>query len=205
MTCIIPDKRIYKYFISIGKTWGLFYASSLTQVLCKLGRRNRTNETNTSCCGASTGSRPYSWAIWDFWYNGSMVQSICDCGAMQSAVCLSECLAAAPVFLWGATRHFVLFSCKVCAEIVVLRMFAVSLNCLNGKSSSRSIVQNIFFRFICSILGLKISYSEFTENDPKILDLKSSSEQIIFRKLSLGAPVLSHRLLSRESALYKVR
>ena len=84
-------------------------------------------------------------------------------------------------------------------------MFAVSLNCLNGKSSSRSIVQNIFFRFICSILGLKISYSEFTENDPKILDLKSSSEQIIFRKLSLGAPVLSHRLLSRESALYKVR
>ena len=29
----------------------------------------------------------------------------------------------------------------------------------------------------------------FTENDPKILDLKSSSEQIMFRKLSLGAPV----------------
>ena len=28
----------------------------------------------------------------------------------------------------------------------------------------------------------------FTENDPKILDLKSSSEQIIFQKLSLGAP-----------------
>ena len=27
-----------------------------------------------------------------------------------------------------------------------------------------------------------------TENDPKILDLKSSSEHIIFRKLSLGAP-----------------
>ena len=29
----------------------------------------------------------------------------------------------------------------------------------------------------------------FSENDPKFLDLKSSSEQIIFRKLSLGAPV----------------
>ena len=29
----------------------------------------------------------------------------------------------------------------------------------------------------------------FSENDPKILDLKSSSEEIIFRKLSLGAPV----------------
>ena len=28
----------------------------------------------------------------------------------------------------------------------------------------------------------------FTENNPKILDLKSSSQQIIFRKLSLGAP-----------------
>ena len=31
----------------------------------------------------------------------------------------------------------------------------------------------------------------FSENDPKILDLKSSSEQIIFRKSSLGAPDLS--------------
>ena len=29
----------------------------------------------------------------------------------------------------------------------------------------------------------------FTTNAPKILDLKSSSEQIFFRKLSLGAPV----------------
>ena len=32
-----------------------------------------------------------------------------------------------------------------------------------------------------------------SENDPKILDLKSSSEQIICRKLSLGAPVLMTR------------
>ena len=29
-----------------------------------------------------------------------------------------------------------------------------------------------------------------SENDPKMLDLKSSFEQIIFRKLSLGAPVV---------------
>ena len=29
----------------------------------------------------------------------------------------------------------------------------------------------------------------FTTNVPKILDLKSPSEQIFFRKLSLGAPV----------------
>ena len=29
----------------------------------------------------------------------------------------------------------------------------------------------------------------FTTNVPKILDRKSSSEQIFFRKLSLGAPV----------------
>ena len=35
----------------------------------------------------------------------------------------------------------------------------------------------------------------FTENDPKILDLKSSSEQIIFRKLSLGAPDHRTRLI----------
>ena len=32
---------------------------------------------------------------------------------------------------------------------------------------------------------------KFTGNNPKILDLKSSSEQTIFRKLSLGAPVIS--------------
>ena len=31
----------------------------------------------------------------------------------------------------------------------------------------------------------------FTTNVPKILDLKSSSEQIFSRKLSLGAPELS--------------
>ena len=30
----------------------------------------------------------------------------------------------------------------------------------------------------------------FTTNVPKILDLKSSSEQIFFRNLSLGAPVI---------------
>ena len=87
------------------------------------------------------------------WFDGSMV--ICDCSAVQSAVCL----AAAPVFLLGATRHFVLLSCKICAEIVVYRMLAVFLNGLNGKNSSRSIVWNIFFFFI---LGFKISYSEYS-------------------------------------------
>ena len=84
--------------------------------------------------------------------------SICDCSALQSAVCLSKCLAAAPVFLLGATRHFALLSCKICAEIVVYRMFAVFLNGLNGKNSSRSIVRNIFSFF----LGFKISYSEYS-------------------------------------------
>ena len=72
---------------------------------------------------------------------------ICDCSAVQSAVCL----AAAPVFLLGATRHFVLLSCKICAEIVVYRMLAVFLNGLNGKNSSRRIVRNIssvYFFFI---------------------------------------------------------
>ena len=33
----------------------------------------------------------------------------------------------------------------------------------------------------------------FSENDPKNLDLKSSSEQIILRKLSLGAPEITVR------------
>ena len=54
------------------------------------------------------------------WFDGHR-----DCSAVQSAVCLSKCLAAAPLFLLGATRHFVLLSCKICAEIVVYRMLAV--------------------------------------------------------------------------------
>ena len=93
--------------------------------------------TVSYCCWASAGSRPYSLAMWDFWLNGS----ICDCSAVQSAVCLSKCIA---------TCHFVLFSCefKICAEVVVhcIWMSAVLLNVLNGKNRSRSIfVQNIFF------------------------------------------------------------
>ena len=45
----------------------------------------------------------------------------------------------------------------------------------------------------------------FAENDPKILDLKSSSEHIIFRKLSLGAPDIfadSFHVLVRLSRLW---
>ena len=37
----------------------------------------------------------------------------------------------------------------------------------------------------------------FTTNVPKILDLKSSSEQIFFRKLSLGAPDFLVQLISK--------
>ena len=37
----------------------------------------------------------------------------------------------------------------------------------------------------------------FTTNVPKILDLKSSSEQIFFRKLSLGAPGKLHAAAGR--------
>ena len=80
------------------------------------------------------------------WFHGSMVQPICDCSAVQSAVYLSKCLTTAPVFLLGRTCHFVLLSCKICAEIVVDRMFAVFLNGLNDKNSSRSIVRNIYHR-----------------------------------------------------------
>ena len=96
------------------------------------------------------------------WFHGSMVQSICDCSAVQSAVCLSKCLAAAPLFFFlEATRHFVLLSCKICAEIVVYRMLAVFLNGLNGKNSSRSIVRNIFSVYFF-YSGFKISYSEYS-------------------------------------------
>ena len=38
----------------------------------------------------------------------------------------------------------------------------------------------------------------FTTNVPKILDLKSSSEQIFFRKLSLGAPVPCQHMMIDE-------
>ena len=101
------------------------------------------------------------------------VQSICDCSAVQSVVCLSKCLATAPVFLSGATRHFILLSCKICAEIVVYRMLAVFINGLNGKNSSRSIVRNI-----CSIyIFIQVS------------------------RLVIASILLSHRLLSRESGL----
>ena len=47
----------------------------------------------------------------------------------------------------------------------------------------------IFLRFENARRGRQAR--NFSENDPKILDLKSSSEQIIFKKLSLGAPVSS--------------
>ena len=39
------------------------------------------------------------------------------------------------------------------------------------------------------ILGEAGKVRNFTTNLPKILDLKLSSEQIFFRKLTLGAPV----------------
>ena len=59
---------------------------------------------------------------------------------------ISKCLAAVPVFIFRATRHFVLFSCefKICAEVVVHRIFAVFLNSLNGKNSSKTIARDIF-------------------------------------------------------------
>ena len=44
----------------------------------------------------------------------------------------------------------------------------------------------IFLKFVNLRRGRQAR--NLSENDPKILDLKSSSEQIIFRKLSLGAP-----------------
>ena len=45
---------------------------------------------------------------------------------------------------------------------------------------------NIFYMFENPRRGMQAR--NFTTNVPKILGLKSSSEQIFFRKLSLGAP-----------------
>ena len=44
-----------------------------------------------------------------------------------------------------------------------------------------------------------------SENDSKILDLKSSSEQIIYRKLSLGAPGLTQRMSSNRYLVQAVK
>ena len=59
---------------------------------------------------------------------------ICDCSAVQSAVRL----AAAPVFLLGATRHFLLLSYKICA------------------------LYGTFLRFFFYYSGCKISYSKYS-------------------------------------------
>ena len=51
----------------------------------------------------------------------------------------------------------------------------------------------IFYMFENPRRGMQAR--NFTTNVPKILDLKSSSEQIFFRKLSLGAPDRSFAIL----------
>ena len=138
--------RVRQFFIfTVSKRTRMFFLKWRLKC-CSFNLKNGS----IHCCRASAGSIPKQTIFLSDlrffvqWFHGSMVQSICDCSAVQSAVCLSKCLAAAPVFLLGATRHFVLLSCKICAEIVVYRMLAVFLNGLNGKNSSRSIVRNIF-------------------------------------------------------------
>ena len=85
-----------------------------------------------------------------------------DRSAVQSAVCLSKCLAAAPVFLLGAIRHFVLLSCKICAEIYrSLSDACCLLNGLNGKNSSRINVQNNFSVYFF-IQVSRLVYSEYS-------------------------------------------
>ena len=80
------------------------------------------------------------------WFDGYLwLQRCAVSGLLSCRACLSLSTAAH----WhsmaaGATRHFVLLSCKICAEIVVYRMLAVFLNGLNGKNSSRRIVRDIF-------------------------------------------------------------
>ena len=115
------------------------------------------------CCRASAGSTHILERFEIFWFDGSMVQWFNGSMVQSARWPISKCLAAAPVFLFRATRHFVLFSCefKICAEVVVHRMFAVFLNSLNSKNSSRTIVRDIFSFFFFKMLGFKISCSEY--------------------------------------------
>ena len=83
------------------------------------------------------------------WFPGSMVRWLNGSMVHSARWPINKCLAAALVFLFRAIHHFVLFSCefKICAEVVVQRMFAVFLNSLNGKNSSRTILRDIFSFF----------------------------------------------------------
>ena len=63
--------------------------------------------------------------------------SICWMRLRQQPIMMGSWLRMLCGIMQINARHFVLFSCKICAEIVVHRMFAVSLNGLNGKRSSR--------------------------------------------------------------------
>ena len=71
----------------------------------------------SNCCRASAGSRPYSWAIWDFSFNGSMVRCSINLWLQRCALIslLKQVLGCRACFSLG----------KICAEIVVHRMFAV--------------------------------------------------------------------------------
>ena len=93
------------------------------------------------------------------WFHGS-INLWLQCCAVSSL--LKEVLSYCACFLLGTTRHFVLLSCKICSEIVFYQMFVVFLNGLNGKTSSRSIVQNIFSVYFFFILAFKISYNEYS-------------------------------------------
>ena len=84
------------------------------------------------------------------WFHGSI-----------SKVTNQQVLSCRACFSLQSNPPFCLFSCefKICAEVVVHRMFAVFLNSLNDKNSSRTILRDIFSFFF--MLGFKISYSEY--------------------------------------------
>ena len=108
------------------------------------------------CCRASAGSTHILERFEIFWFDGSMVPLFIH-GS------ISKCLAAAPVFLFRATRHFVLSSCefKICAEVVVHRMFAVFLNSL---SAVQELLYGTFFSvFLCQVSRLVIASIFFTQ------------------------------------------
>ena len=61
----------------------------------------------------------------------------------------------------------------------------------------------IFYMFENPRRGMQAR--NFTTNVPKILDLKSSSEQLFVRKLSLGAPVHCLHLLQNQISTRQIK
>ena len=95
------------------------------------------------------------------WFHGSISINLWLQRCAVSGL-LKQALSCRAFFSLRSKPPFLVWlSCKICLEIVVHQIFAVFLNGLNGKNSSRSIVRNIFSVYFF-YSGFKISYSEYS-------------------------------------------